>query len=269
MQLVQPLSFTIPQHGSDLQDIWSTRGVRTPQSCYRFIMQDLTFQLLSGDTAETRSVQINRTIVAGWTARDVEAMEHHIAELEELGVTRPARTPMFYRVSCSCLTLADKIEVIGSASSGEAEFFLLNLSGEIWVGTGSDHTDREAEAHGVTLSKQMCGKPLAGSLWRWEDVADHWDEVQIRSHAVIDGDRVSYQDGQVSAMLAPQTLMELYAKEDESGSGLSSGDLMLCGTLPAIGGVRRADRFEFELVDPVKDRRLHHGYDVIELPVLG
>ena len=232
-------------------------------------MRDLIFQLLSGDTADTRTAHINRTIVAGWTARDVEAMEEHIAELEELGVARPARTPMFYRVSCSCLTLADKIEVIGNASSGEAEFFLLNLDGDIWLGTGSDHTDREAEAHGVTLSKQMCEKPLAGGLWRWADVANHWDEVQIRSHAVIDGKRVPYQDGQVSAMLAPQTLLELYGKEDETGAGFSPGDLMLCGTLPAIGGVRRADRFEFELVDPVLNRRLHHGYDVIELPVLG
>ncbi len=232
-------------------------------------MRDLAFHLLSGESAETRTVSITRTIVAGWTARDVEAMEKHIAELEELGVTRPVRTPMFYRVSCSCLSLADTIEVIGTASSGEAEFFLLNLHGEIWLGTGSDHTDREAEAHGVTLSKQMCDKPLAGSLWRLADVADHWDQLQIRSHAVIDGERVLYQQGQVSAMLAPETLLELYAKEAEADGGFSPGDLMLCGTLPALGGVRPASRFEFELVDPVLDRRLQHGYDIIELPVLG
>ncbi|MEM8686224.1 MAG: DUF2848 domain-containing protein [Pseudomonadota bacterium] len=232
-------------------------------------MRDLTIQLLSGNKAETRTVPISRTIVAGWTARDVEAMEKHIAELEELGVTRPARTPMFYRVSCSCLSHADKIEVIGAASSGEAEFFLLNLDGEIWLGTGSDHTDREAEAHGVTLSKQMCDKPLAGSVWRLADVADHWDDLQIRSYAVIGGERVLYQEGQVSAMLAPETLLELYAKEDEAKGGFSSGDLMLCGTLPAIGGVRPAVRFEFELADPVLDRRLQHAYDIIELPVLG
>lgn len=232
-------------------------------------MQNLSFQLITTDASETRDVTVTRTIVAGWTARNKEAMEEHISELEELGVTRPVRTPMFYRVACSCLTQADRIEVVGGASSGEAEFFLLNLDGEIWIGTGSDHTDREAEAHGVTLSKQMCEKPLAGALWRFADIAGHWDELQIRSYALIDGERVAYQDGQVSAMLAPETLLELYAGEAEADGGFRSGDLMLCGTLPAIGGVRPGARFEFELVDPVLGRRLHHGYDVIELPDLG
>ena len=232
-------------------------------------MQTLNFQLTAGDTSETRSISVDRTIVAGWTARDVAAMEHHIAELEELGVKRPARTPMFYRVSCSCLTLADKIEVIGQASSGEVEFFLVNIDGEIWVGTGSDHTDREAEAVGVTLSKQMCDKPMAATLWRLEDVAGHWDELQLKAFAVIDGERVPYQDGQVSAMLAPQKLLELYAAEDQAKGGFSPGDLMFCGTLPAIGGVRPGARFEFELVDPVLERRLAHAYDIIELPIEG
>ena len=83
-------------------------------------MQTLTFQLTAGDTNETRTISVDRTIIAGWTARDVAAMEHHIAELEELGVARPARTPMFYRVACSCLTLADKIEAIGDLSVPDA-----------------------------------------------------------------------------------------------------------------------------------------------------
>ncbi len=232
-------------------------------------MKNLSFQFLTGDTSETRTISVNRTIVAGWTARDVAAMEHHIAELEELGVTRPARTPMFYRVSCSCLTLADEIEVIGHASSGEVEFVLANIDGDIWLGTGSDHTDREAEAVGVTLSKQMCDKPVARALWRLSDVADHWDDLQLRASAVIDGERVPYQDGQVSAMLAPETLLELYAAEDKVKGGFSPGDVMFCGTLPAIGGVRPGTRFEFELVDPVLNRRLTHAYDVVELPIEG
>lgn len=232
-------------------------------------MKNLEFQLLSNGSSESRQVTIHRTIVAGWTARDVDAMEKHIAELEELGVTRPARTPMFYRVSCSCLTHADAIEVIGGASSGEVEFFLVNIDGEIWCGTGSDHTDREAEAVGVTLSKQMCDKPLAGTLWRHADVAAHWDQLQLTAHALIDGERVIYQQGQVSAMLAPDTLLELFAGEANAAGGFAPGDLMLCGTLPAHGGVRPASRFEFELSDPVLDRRIQHGYDVIELPIEG
>jgi hypothetical protein len=44
---------------------------------------------------------------------------------------------------------------------------------------------------------------------------------------------------------------------------------MFGGTFAAKGGIRPATRFEFELEDPVLKRKIGHGYDVIELPVLG
>ena len=44
---------------------------------------------------------------------------------------------------------------------------------------------------------------------------------------------------------------------------------MLCGTLPAIGGIRPAERFEIELEDPVLGRTLRHAYAVAALPVAG
>jgi hypothetical protein len=44
---------------------------------------------------------------------------------------------------------------------------------------------------------------------------------------------------------------------------------MFGGTFPAIGGIRPADRFEFELEDPVLQRRLAQAYDVRSLPVAG
>ena len=44
---------------------------------------------------------------------------------------------------------------------------------------------------------------------------------------------------------------------------------MFGGTVPAIGGVRPADRFEGELVDPVLGRTLSLSYDVMRLPVRG
>jgi hypothetical protein len=36
-----------------------------------------------------------------------------------------------------------------------------------------------------------------------------------------------------------------------------------------MGGIRPADRFEYELEDPVLKRVIRHGYDVIALPMLG
>ena len=76
---------------------------------------------------EARTVQINNLVIAGWTGRDRDAMEKHMAELEEIGIQRPSSAPCFYRVSTQQLTSENSIQVIGSESSGEVEFFLLSL----------------------------------------------------------------------------------------------------------------------------------------------
>ena len=36
---------------------------------------------------------------------------------------------------------------------------LIGWQGRIFVGLGSDHTDRKVETYSVTVSKQMCDKP--------------------------------------------------------------------------------------------------------------
>src|SRR5690349_18580321 len=106
----------------------------------------------NGDIAPV-TVAVDNLIIAGWTGRDPKAVEQHIRELEALGVKRPAAVPIFYRVAVARLTTASAIEVLGEKSSGEVEFVLLKCNGRLWVGTGSDHTDREAEVAGVSLSK--------------------------------------------------------------------------------------------------------------------
>ena len=50
---------------------------------------------------------------------------------------------------------------------------------------------------------------------------------------------------------------------------LPDGCVMFGGTFAAKGGIRPADRFEFELEDPVIKRTIRHAYDVIALPVRG
>lgn len=223
-----------------------------------------TFHTMTGTTTQT--VPVHRAIIAGWTARSQAAIEAHIAELEELGVAPPKKTPMFYRVAASRISQSDTLEAIGTASSGEVEVFLLNVDGKVWVGAGSDHTDREAEAVGITLSKQLCDKPVAHDLWRLDDVLPHWDRLELAAHATIGGERVLYQHGSLAAMRAPADLIEAFGQETGSG-GFVPGDLMMCGTLPAIGGVRPAKRFDYELSDPVLGRRIAHAYDIVELPV--
>ena len=135
----------------------------------------------------------------------------------------------------------------------------------VFVGCGSDHTDRKVEAYSVTVSKQMCDKPVASVLWELEDVIAHWDRLILRSWAVIGGARVLYQEGTLDAMLPVKDLIE----RGFGGKGLPDGCAMFGGTFAAKGGIRPADRFEFELEDPVLKRKISHGYDVITMPVLG
>lgn len=211
----------------------------------------------------TETFTIDHAVIAGWTGRDPVAREKHIAELEELGVRRPATTPVYYRVAASRLTTASRIEVSGGESSGEVEFMLLNASGVTYVGVGSDHTDRRVETYDVTVSKQMCEKPVAPKLWLLDDVKDHWDRLILRSWATIGGSRVLYQEGPVDTMLPPDTVVGGYA----GGPSLPEATAMFGGTLAAHGGIRAADRFDFEIEDPVLGRRIRHGYDVVVLPL--
>jgi hypothetical protein len=210
--------------------------------------------------------RVRQLIIAGWTGRDRAAQEKHIAELELLGVRRPPTTPVYYRVSSSRITVLDSIEATGNDSSGEVEFIMLQTDGALWIGVGSDHTDRKVETYNITVSKQMCEKPVARELWLFDELSDHWDSLVLRSWAVDNGKRSLYQEGCVSSMLHPRDLIAGYVGERDS---LEEGTAMFGGTLPAIGGIRPADRFDFELEDPVRKRRLAHGYEIRTLPVAG
>ena len=70
---------------------------------------------------DDRSYIIDRLVIAGWTGRDVVALEHHIEELKAIGVQPPSKVPLYYRVAASLLTQSDAIEVVGDDTSGEAE----------------------------------------------------------------------------------------------------------------------------------------------------
>ena len=221
------------------------------------------FRLWRGDSVETRSIEVRHVVIAGWTGRDQRAVAEHVAELKALGVPAPSATPLFYRVSASRLTVAPEIETCGESGSGEAEAVLVRSGGFLWVGVGSDHTDRALETVGVAVSKQVCDKPVAPELWAFDEVIGHWDSLVLRSWAVTGAEEKLYQEGTTSALLDPRELMEKY-----SGGTLPDETAMFCGTLPAIGGVRPAEGFVFELTDPILGRTIRHKYSIKVLPVV-
>jgi uncharacterized protein DUF2848 len=208
---------------------------------------------------------IKNLVIAGWTGRNVAALEAHIKELEAIGVKRPKSVPIFYRVARSLLTTDDAIEVMADKSSGEVEFVLYALDDGLWLGVGSDHTDRKAETIGVTLSKQLCAKPVGAVLWRYDEVKPHWDKLTLRAFATDGGARRLYQEGPVTNMRSPEELIRLHT----GGDRLAPGTAMFCGTFAVHGGISTSGAFEMELDDPVLKRKLSHSYRIVSLPDEG
>ena len=223
-------------------------------------MHAMTFHV----DAVPRRFDVEQLVIAGWTGRDREAVERHIAELAAIGVRRPRTIPCFYRLGTTLLTSASDVDVVGDDSSGEVEYVLVSAADGMYIGVGSDHTDRKVEAYGVTVSKQMCPKPIGPELWRLADVERHWDRLMLRSRVTRGGQTILYQEGSVNNILAPG---DLVAKFPDSPGTLPVGTMMFCGTLPVQGAIGSGDRFEIELIDPVRQRSLQHEYSSRSLAI--
>lgn len=224
----------------------------------------MRFEIAGKSGSRPVDIDVRLALLAGYTGRDRDAVLAHVRELARHGVPAPARVPSVYPLPPSRLTTATRIAVQGRRTAGEAEFVLYRRGGELLVGLGSDHTDRELEEHSVVKSKQCCDKPLAHTLWRYAEVADHWDELVLRSYVLTDAGRETYQEGPVSSMMGPEAILA------EVGSRTPvDGSLVFSGTLPLIGGeFRFGVGFRAELVDPVLDRALVCEYAVDVLPEL-
>ena len=216
------------------------------------------------------SVPPTKLVIAGWTGRDAAAIQHHIHELELLGVPAPSTVPLYYRGSALLLTQAENIEVIGSDSSGEAEPVLFFTNNEWWLTVGSDHTDRKVETYSVAVSKQMCPKPIATAAWRWIDVADYQDEIELHSRILEDGKWIPYQKGTFASIRPLNSLRDGFfpSTTPESGSFIS------CGTRGAIKnakgeGIRPATSMELEIRDRRRKRSIIHRYNTTVLPVIA
>ena len=215
---------------------------------------------LSIDGAE-RVLTPEVLVVIGYAGRDRAAVEHHIDELAELGVPRPASIPLFMVFPPWLVSQAPSIEVAGSNTSGEAEIAVAVDDDEAFVTLGSDHTDRALEAVDIVASKGVCPKPVALSGWPAAEVGDGWDDLVLRSR--IDGD-VPYQDGSAAANLPP---LELVAAIPWAGRPPRCF-VAFTGTVPVIGGIRPSSSFHAELTGPGLPA-VELGYRVETVPGLA
>lgn len=222
-------------------------------------------------TARILNASPRRFVIAGWTGRDAAAVNHHIEELEAVGVPRPSTVPLYYRAAVQMLTQSAQVETLGLESSGEAEPCLFYAENDWWLTVGSDHTDRKVEASSVAVSKQMCAKPVATTAWRWSDVAHRQDDIQLESRILEGGQWVVYQRGTLASIRKLESLRDGFFG---AAGDAEEGDLMFCGTLGAIPngeglGIRPAGAMEICLRDPVLKRSITHRYSVCSLPVVA
>lgn len=212
---------------------------------------------------------VKRVIIAGFTGRDKAAIKGRVAELAEIGVAAPSEVPMFYRVGADLVTQAAVIQTVGNGSSGEVDPALVDDGKRLYLGLASGHADHELETHSIGLAKQVCPKPIAGTLWPFDEVREHLDSIELRSWVCdsANGEWELYQDGTLASIL-PLTDLIAGSSASAGHDRLEAGTVMLCGTIAAIDGVRPAKYFRMQMHDPVHERTIEHDYEAVFLPLI-
>jgi hypothetical protein len=206
---------------------------------------------------------------AGFVGRDQKAVKAHIEELAREGIAPPPTVPMLFPVLRQSLTLENKIEVVERQTSGEVEFVLLLQGGRMYVGIGSDHTDRKLEAASMLNSKQVCPNVMSREVWDFEDVKDHWDELVMESRVRPSpgAESVLYQQGPLGKILSATDLLALV--KSRMPDGQCEGLMIFSGTLPVLTKeMIWATQFRCELGDPRLQRQLTCEYEIVRLDYL-
>jgi len=231
-----------------------------------------TLNLVLDQNAETTSLKFNvRMMVnAGYVGRNIEAVKAHIEELAKEGVPAPSMVPMVFPVTTRNLTTSSHIEVVGSKTSGEAEYVLLIQDDEIYVGVGSDHTDRQVEQGSIVKSKQVCQNLMSKTVWNYNSIRERWDDLLIKSWVKPLGsdEEILYQEARLGTIISPNDIIELIRSKmtDHQLNGM----VIFSGTVPTLTSEMICGHFfRAEIYDSAKDARLSCEYQVEKLEYLG
>ena len=211
--------------------------------------------------AARNSFQVARMYNLGSATRDAAVAVDHQEEVARAGVRIALHVPAprIYPIDTFALTTGNAVGVHGPRTSGEVEIVLV-VSDRLYVGVGSDHTDRDLERASIVWSKQINPNVLAPTLWDFEEIADHWDQCVMRS--TVDGR--PYQDVSVSAFLSPPDILRILRQRVP---GLPARDFVVfCSTIVALDKeLGFGERWQFEMEDPVLQRKISHTYLVEQL----
>ena len=209
----------------------------------------------------------NRMVNAGYVGKNQEEVRRHIEELAAKGIPGPKSIPVLYPVVCKVLSLDPAIEVYGNETSGEVEYVLCVVTeDEIYVGLGSDHTDRHLEETDIPRAKQICPNLLGRTVWPLAEVESHWDDLLMNASAVKDGKETLYQEGRLGLLLNPAELMSFVKSKI---SGPLENLIIFSGTMGMLTGeFVFGQKFSAKLIDEKLNRRLEISYDIKPLDYL-
>lgn len=144
--------------------------------------------------------------------------------------------------------------------SGEAEYVLLCTETEIYVASGSDHTDRKLEEEDIPKAKQVYPNTISKDVWRLSEVKDYWDQIILRSWVEHEGQKVVFQEAPLAALLDPEDLMARVKKIVDLPS--LTGMIIYSGTVAAKVDVDYSPYFVAELEDPKRNVKLISSYSL-------
>lgn len=231
---------------------------------YRRIELDLRVMIEQKGKSHPFTFACTRMVNAGYVGRDQNEVQRHIEELAKKGIPGPKTTPTLYPVITRTLITETEIEVYSHETCGEVEYVLLvEDEHTIYVGLGSDHTDRHLEEADIPRAKQICPNVISKAVWPLAEVKDHWDDLEIQSTISKDGKEILYQKGRLELILDPNGLIEFVRSKIPAPL---NGTVIFSGTLGTLtGGFVFGERFMAQLVDPKLDRSLELVYDISPL----
>ena len=209
----------------------------------------------------------DRMVNAGYVGKNQEEVRRHIEELAAKGIPGPKSVPVLYPVVCNMLSLDPAIEVYGNETSGEVEYVLCIVTeDEVYVGLGSDHTDRHLEETDIPRAKQICPNLMGRTVWPLKEVEGHWDDLLMNANVVKDGKDSLYQEGRLGLLLNPVELMSFV--KSKIASPLENL-IIFSGTMGMLAGeFIFSQKFSAKLIDEKLNRRLEISYDIKPLDYL-
>ena len=212
-------------------------------------------------TTRPESFAIRRLYNFGSATRDPETAVAHQQEVAKSGIhiAFDVPAPRIYPIALQAITSDDEVFVQNDRTSGEVEI-VIHVADRLYVGVGSDHTDRALETVSICGSKQACANHLAPVFWPYDEIRDTWDDCILRSW--VDG-RL-YQEVGVNAFLRPEDIVALLRERVDN---VPERDFMIfCGTIVSVDkALGFGSDWEYRLDPPGGDGGIGGRYRVVDI----